>query len=86
MKMPRKSGIHFYRKLKADRAFRDVPVVVVTGVTRDDKDMENVIHAFLETDKVPHPQGYVEKPVDTRCFLRAIEEALSTGTSATTAT
>ena len=58
----------------------------MTGVTHDDKDMENLIHAFLETDKVPHPQGYVEKPVNTRCFLRTIEEALSTATCRPTAT
>ncbi len=82
MGMPRKSGIYFYRKLKADTTFRDVPVVVVTGLTRDDKDMDNVIHAFLEAETVPRPQAYVEKPVDGPSFLRTVEEALSAGASA----
>jgi CheY-like chemotaxis protein len=82
MKMPGRSGIFFYRKLKADKAFRDVPVVVVTGLTRDDRDMENLIHSFLETEKVPYPQAYVEKPVDATGFLKTVGEAISSAVPA----
>lgn len=77
MKMPRQSGVHFYRTLKKDHAFRDVPVVVVTGLTRDDKDMENLIRSLLEPENVPHPEAYVEKPVDEPRFLKTIQEALA---------
>ena len=41
--MPRKSGVFFYRKLRADERYREIPVVVVTGVTRHDREMENII-------------------------------------------
>ena len=64
MQMPRQSGAHFYRKLKADDELRDIPVVVVTGVTRDDKDMETLVRCLLEPDNIPHPEAYMEKPVD----------------------
>ena len=57
--MPRKSGVFFYRKIKADEAFRDIPVVVVTGITRNDKEMENIVRSLLEPDNVPHPEAYV---------------------------
>jgi len=77
IQMPRRSGVHFYRTLKKDRAFRDVPVVVVTGLTRDDKDMENLIRSLLEPENVPHPDAYVEKPVDEPRFLKTIQEALA---------
>lgn len=76
IQMPRKSGLFFYRKLKADEAFRDIPVVVVTGLTRGDKDMENIIRSFLETENVPHPEAYLEKPVDPPHFLRTIQDVL----------
>ena len=59
--MPEKSGMFFYRDVKARPKFRDVPVVVVTGLTRDDKDMENIIRSFLETQNVPHPEAYLER-------------------------
>jgi len=78
MKMPGKSGVFFYRKLKADQAFRDLPVVVVTALTRDDRDMENLIHCLLEPENVPHPQAYLEKPIDGPRFLKTIEDALLT--------
>ena len=80
IQMPRKSGVHFYHKLKKEEAFRDVPVVVVTGLTHD-REMENLIHSLLEPDKLPHPQAYVEKPVDGPRLLETIEEALSSSAS-----
>ena len=79
MKMPRRSGVHFYRAVKKDPALRNLPVVVVTGLTRDDKDMENPIRSLLEPDNVPHPDAYVEKPIDEACFLRTVQETLSAG-------
>jgi CheY-like chemotaxis protein len=77
MQMPRQSGAMFYRKLKADEQLRNIPVVVVTGVTRDDKDMETLVRSLLEPDNVPHPEAYLEKPVDGPILLRTIEQALS---------
>ncbi len=82
MKMPRQSGVHFYRTLKKDRAYRDVPVVVVTALTHDDKDMENLIRSLLEPENVPHPNAYVEKPVDEAGFVHTIQEALLSSMSA----
>jgi CheY-like chemotaxis protein len=80
--MPGKSGLYFYRDVKTRRKFRNVPVVVVTGLTRNDRDMETIIHSFLETENVPPPAAYVEKPFDERRFLQVIEEALSAEVSA----
>ncbi len=76
IQMPRRSGIHFYHKLKKDDRVRNVPVVVVTGLTRD-REMENLIHSLLEPDKLPHPQAYVEKPVEAERFLQVVEETLA---------
>jgi CheY-like chemotaxis protein len=77
MQMPGESGAFFYRKLKRHEKLRNIPVVVVTGVTHDDKDMETLVHCFLEQDNVPHPEAYLEKPVDGPVFLKTIEEVLS---------
>ncbi len=77
MHMPRESGALFYRKLKKEEDFHDVPVVVVTGITRDE-DMKTLVRSLLEPDNVPHPEAYVEKPVDGPSLLKAVEEAIST--------
>ena len=62
--------------------FRDIPVVVVTGITRDDREMEAIIRSLLEPEHVPRPEAYLEKPVDAQRSLRTIEEALSSSMSA----
>jgi CheY-like chemotaxis protein len=83
MQMPRESGAIFYRKLKKEEDLRAIPVVVVTGVTRDDTDMKTLVHSLLEPDNVPHPEAYLEKPVDGPTLLRTIQEALSSARAAT---
>lgn len=76
VQMPRKSGIQFYRELKSDPLFREIPVVVVTGITKDDRDMETFVRAFLETEHLPLPDGFLEKPVDNDEFIRHVSDAL----------
>ncbi len=77
IQMPRESGLLFYRRLKADRTLRDIPVIVVTGLTRSDKNWGSFLHAFLEPEHVPHPEAYVEKPVDAPRLLATVRETLS---------
>jgi CheY-like chemotaxis protein len=82
IQMHRKSGVFFYRKLKAQEKFRDIPVVVVTGITHDDEYMHTLVRTLLEPDDVPHPEAYLEKPVDGPSLLKTVEAALSAGKSA----
>ena len=77
LRMPQKSGLHFYRRMKSWDNFRDVPVVVVTGIMRDDRDMENLVRAFLEIDHVPPPDAYVDKPFEGREFVEVVESVLA---------
>lgn len=79
VRMPRKGGIQFYRELKSDPAFAEIPVVVVTGITKDDRDMETFVRAFLEVEHLPMPDAYLEKPVDNQDLLRIVGDALRVG-------
>jgi CheY-like chemotaxis protein len=62
LQMPEKSGLHFYREMKSHDAFRQIPVIVITGVTRGDPDTKNFVRSFLEVDHLPPPDAYIEKP------------------------
>ncbi|HID78076.1 MAG TPA: response regulator [Planctomycetaceae bacterium] len=77
IRMPGRSGALCYRKLKTDKALRGIPVVVVTALTRNDRDMENLIRSLLEPAHVPPPDAYVEKPVEGPALLAVLEEVLS---------
>jgi CheY-like chemotaxis protein len=78
LQMPHQSGLLFYRKLKTQPAFRNLPVVIVTGFTSGDVDRDKFVRHFLETDHLPHPEAYLEKPFERVELLRVVDEILVT--------
>jgi CheY-like chemotaxis protein len=76
IQMPRKSGILFYRQMKADPTLRDVPVVVVTGLRTGSRDVDVLIRSFFETERVPPPNAYLDKPVDRQSLMTSVQAAL----------
>lgn len=69
--MPEKSGVSVYRRVKESEAYKEIPVIIVTGVSNDFK-------KFISTRRqVPPPEGYISKPVDHEEFLRLVQELLS---------
>ena len=76
MQMPRKGGVEFYRELKANHNLRDVPVIVLTGLTVDDRDVETFIRTFLDAPHLPMPDAYLEKPVEEGELLQVVRYSL----------
>ncbi len=68
--MPERSGVSVYRTLKTDAALRDIPVIVVTGLSAD-------FEKFISSrGQVPPPDGYVGKPVDHEELLEMVRGLL----------
>lgn len=72
--MPRKGGIAMYHELKKDGALRNIPVVIVTGVTRGN-DFD--IHMVTQSGDIPPPAGYIEKPMNPDTVLKVVRDLLS---------
>jgi CheY-like chemotaxis protein len=69
--MPEKSGVAVYRRIKEDDGLKDIPVVIVTGISSDFK-------KFISTRRqVPPPEAYINKPVDHEEFLKTVEGLLA---------
>ncbi len=69
--MPEESGVRMYRDLFEDPATRQIPVVMLTGISHEFK-------RFIETRKqVPPPAGYFDKPADLNEVLEKIAQILS---------
>lgn len=69
--MPEKSGVGLYRELRDSEEYKDLPVIVVTGLSQD-------FEKFIKTRKqVPPPTDYVSKPIDKDELLEKIRKALS---------
>lgn len=61
--MPKQSGIKMYRELKGAKSFRDIPVIVCSGLPK--RTYLRAQAALTETsgESVPDPDAYLEKPV-----------------------
>jgi CheY-like chemotaxis protein len=68
--MPEKSGVGVYRKLKETDEYKDIPVIIITGVSDDFKQ-------FISTRRqVPPPKGYLSKPVEAEQLLSLVGDLL----------
>jgi CheY-like chemotaxis protein len=68
--MPRKSGVRAYRELRTSEATRSVPIVILTGLTRQ----EDLFGDDL--GDLPRPDAMVEKPIDREAFLGQVRGLL----------
>ncbi len=65
--MPEKSGIRFYREVKGDARWKQIPIIIVTGVSGDFRE-------FISTrQQIPPPEGYVSKPIDQQEILNLVK-------------
>jgi len=64
--MPKGSGVRAYRGLRTSAKTKDIPIVVLTGLTRLDD-------FFGDLGDLPRPNAMVEKPIDRDAFLGTVE-------------
>ena len=68
--MPEKSGVRFYRDLRESEEWKDIPVIMITGVSKD-------FERFISTRRqVPPPDGYLPKPIDQEKLLSMVKELI----------
>ena len=75
--MPRQSGIRLYRELKTDKSFKNIPIIILSGIAKK---------TFLRSQKaltefggkeVPEPKVYLEKPVEPEILAAEIKKVLA---------
>ena len=76
MMMPKESGIEMYRQVKTDAELKDIPVIVVSGLSK-----KTFLHSQKMLDqhygvRLPDPAAYIEKPPEADELLAAIHAAL----------
>ena len=68
--MPEESGVKALRDLQSNEVTKNIPVIIVTGVSTD-------IKRFIESRKQVHPpEGFFEKPIDRDKLLEKVKELL----------
>ena len=74
--MPEKSGMRFFKEIKADEDSKSIPVVFVTGVTGYARDKDALRKFIGSRSSIPDPEGFFSKPIEREEFLKKIEELL----------
>jgi CheY-like chemotaxis protein len=68
--MDEESGVRMFRNIQGDENTADIPVMIVTGVSKDFKQ-------FIESRKqVKPPAAYFEKPIDKAEFISKVKELI----------
>jgi CheY-like chemotaxis protein len=74
--MPEKTGIRLFADLKKDERYKDIPIIVITGI----KDVMGGDHKkFFEGLRTRVPAAYLEKPVDPQILVKTVRDVLQPG-------
>lgn len=86
--MPNKSGIRMFQELKMDEDLKNIPVIIVTGVSQaTGVDFKDFVVRLPTGEGGPlvstrgdtpyaRPSGYLEKPIEPEQLARTVREVL----------
>jgi len=77
--MPKETGISFYTRLRKNKTFSYIPVIIVSGVVQSSK---FDFRSYVPDDSIPPPQSCMEKPIEVDDFIRTIKELIASGEKA----
>lgn len=66
--MPGHSGLSLYRELRRREATAKVPVLIISGYSREDEFRRTALKALAD-ENLPPPDGYLEKPISVPQLL-----------------
>jgi len=76
--MPKESGISLYAKMKKNKRFSEIPVLIISGVVQEE---EYDFQKFVPENSIPPPEQYIEKPIERKLFLNAVDRLIGNGSS-----
>jgi CheY-like chemotaxis protein len=71
--MPRKSGVLAYEGLRTAPETREIPVIILTGLSS----RESLFNGGI--GDLPKPEAVVDKPIDRDAFLKQVKEIIGPG-------
>jgi CheY-like chemotaxis protein len=75
--MPKESGISMYRELKKDPALKDIPVIMLSALSKKTFYHSQSVLDEYDGEKMPEPSAYIEKPPEPDELIQAIKGCLS---------
>ncbi len=73
--MPGRTGFSLYRAMREGEATRGIPVIIISGYARKE-DFAKLGLGELESECLPPPEGYLEKPISVPTLLASVRRLL----------
>jgi CheY-like chemotaxis protein len=77
--MPRESGITLYRELRTDPELKNIPVVMLSALSKKTFFHSQKVLDEYKGEKIPEPEAYIEKPPEPDELLQVVRGILKTG-------
>ena len=74
--MPKESGINLYRELKSDPDLKEIPVIMLSALSRKTFFHSQRVLDEYTGEKIPEPAAYIEKPPEPEELLEAVQNSL----------
>ena len=74
--MPKESGIKMYHELKTDSSLKDIPVIVLSAISKRTFLRSQVALTEFGDETVPEPEAYLEKPVEPEDLVEILKKIL----------
>jgi len=74
--MPKESGVGMYRELRLDPDLKDIPVIMLSALSRKTFFHSQRVLDEYRGEKIPEPAAYMEKPPEPDELLEAIRKGL----------
>jgi CheY-like chemotaxis protein len=71
--MPKETGISFYIKLRREKVFKKLPVIIISGIVEKEKFN---FYSYVKDESIPPPEFYMEKPINVEKYLQKIKELI----------
>ncbi len=68
--MPQETGISFYTRLRQDKKFKTIPVIIISGIVELEK---FDFRTYTKDDSIPPPECYMEKPIDVEKYIKKVK-------------
>lgn len=74
--MPKESGIDLYRELKNAPKLKDIPVIILSAISKKTFFHSQEVLDRYKGESIPEPDAYIEKPPEPEEILEAIRDSL----------
>jgi CheY-like chemotaxis protein len=75
--MPKESGITLYRELRSSPDLKDIPVILLTAVSKRTFFHSQKVLDEYKGESIPEPTAYFEKPPDPDELLETVRKCLA---------